>query len=400
MLFHLNPQNGVVNRCSAKRQCPYSDEFHYNSIAEARDAYERRMSNQVVNTMSKSSTSNAERIEELFLESRAAKRNMWKLANELKAAEGNPEALASVRWFQTVQKAKQLNFLATAKEREAERYMSSEERAQLQQRRDDQKALNQAKFEDWKRQQEKKNGPYNFHPDITSENEADANQVISSYSGMSTEDVKKQVDDLMATGMTRTEAYRHMWANMSLRTDKPLVSIDLEVAASQESGYVDKGPYSNIIEVGIVKRYPDGRVETMSFMSGVPQDFAKVHGTGAEHVHHISWDEIKDKEVFVNDPEKQTKVLSMLSDSVMVAHNAKFEIGQLQHNLFGFNALQANGLEVLDTRMVSTFFLPETPDNTNKSLVEASGQSYTGAHRALADAEMTLTALLKLKDVD
>lgn len=400
MLFHLNPENGVVNRCSAKQKCLYSDEFHYDSIAEAREAYERRMSNQIVNTMSKSSTSNAEQIEKLSQEARAAKRKMWKLVKELKTAEGNPEALASVRWFQMVQEAKRLNFLATAKERDAERHMSSEERNGLQQQRDDQKALNQAKFEDWKRQQEKKNGPYNFHPDITSENEADANQVISSYSGMSTEDVKKQVDDLMATGMTRTEAYRHMWANMSLRTDKPLVSIDLEVAASQESGYVDKGPYSNIIEVGIVKRYPDGRVETMSFMSGVPQDFAKVHGTGAEHVHHISWNEIKDQKVFVNDPEKQTKVLSMLSDSVMVAHNAKFEIGQLQHNLFGFNALQANGLEVLDTRMVSTFFLPETPDNTNKSLVEASGQSYTGAHRALADAEMTLTALLKLKDVD
>ena len=187
---------------------------------------------------------------------------------------------------------------------------------------------------------------------------------------------------------------------MKIRADKPLVSIDLEVAAPQDTSHVDLGPYSNIIEVGIVKRYPNGIVEKYSHLNGVPEDFEKVYGTGAEHIHNITVDEISGRPIFVNDVENAQKIIDMLSGGVMVAHNASYEVSQLTHNLFGFARMLNNkDIEVLDTRAVSMYFLPQTPNNSNQSFVESSGNVYENAHRALSDAEMTLSALLSLKGI-
>jgi len=42
--FHVNPQTGNTGECRAVYECPFGEENHYDSLEEARDAYEASMS--------------------------------------------------------------------------------------------------------------------------------------------------------------------------------------------------------------------------------------------------------------------------------------------------------------------------------------------------------------------
>lgn len=371
---------------------------HYESLSEARNSYEKDMSDMTIPAVSKVDTMK-KTPESLREQAKKARQHQWKLINTLKTAIGKPDKMEQSRWFILTQRAKTQGFRAAALEREAESLLSKEDQEAAQQIRDNKKAASEDSFENWKKEQERKNGPYNFHPDITDQTEPDVVSTISALSGVSDKDIKAKMFLKVQEGLSKTEAYRAIWEESEIRTDKPLTSIDLEVASPTDSSFVDKGPNSNIIEVGIVKRHLDGSIERHSFLNGVPEDFEKVYGTGAEHIHNISVDDIAGKQLFLDDVDNVNKMRDMLDGSVMVAHNAKYEIGQLQNNMFGFTSMLNTGrIEVLDTRTVCTYFLPQTSDNTNKSLVEASGNVYENAHRALNDAEMTLSALLSLKN--
>lgn len=236
------------------------------------------------------------------------------------------------------------------------------------------------------------------HPEIEGRHEWEAARALSAWTGRSVGEVKARARRLARTeGIDATTAYRRLWQTAPRRTDKPFVYLDLE-AAAPELGEVDRGPYSEVIEVGWVKEHPDGTVERHESLYGVHPDLLATDGTGAQHIHNISPEMVADRPRFVDDLDAQRELMAQLRGCVVVAHAAKYEDGQLGHNLRNWNFYRNRGdVEVLDTRAVSSYFMPDNPTNTNKAFVEATGGTYEGAHRALADAEMTRAALGRLK---
>lgn len=254
----------------------------------------------------------------------------------------------------------------------------------------------QAKWESWKAAQ----GEYDYHPAVNTRNERYYRSTIAAFSGFSDDDITERVAEYQAQGYSTTEAYRAVWGASPLRTDKPLIALDLEVASSTWGGNVDTGPYSSILEVGYIQRNPDGTEERESYLCGVPEDFLITDGTGAQAIHNITPAMVAGMTPFNDDAPRMISLRNRLRGSVLVAHNARYEVSQFEHNLPGFNKMLAQGdIEVLDTRNVSSFYLPDTPTNTNEDFVKAAGIEYVGAHRALEDAEMTLRALLRHKGI-
>ena len=78
----------------------------------------------------------------------------------------------------------------------------------------------------------------------------------------------------------------------------------------------------------------------------------------------------------------------------MVAHNAGFEKQWLAVNLKGFaEAIDKDGIRILDTRMLTWKFIMDAPDNTLESFAEYNGIPYEGAHAATQDTIIMMRAL-------
>lgn len=221
-------------------------------------------------------------------------------------------------------------------------------------------------------------------------------EVISAYTGKSKEEVEREIRDLMKEkGLDLHEANQEYWKKAKKRTDKPFVSLDLETAnpVNDKALQYDEGQSTHIIELGAIKTYPDGRVEKLDIMYGVPKEFEERHGAGFSNFHNIQVEDIQGKAEFTRNPENQKKIMEFLDGSVIMAHNAYFEEKQLTSSLRGFGGKVHNGdIEMICTRNYTRFFLPDTERNSNKDLTEAAGLKYEGAHRALQDATMTLDA--------
>lgn len=244
----------------------------------------------------------------------------------------------------------------------------------------------------------RKNNPnYNYHPEITDYNRSNCLNLMSAISGKSIEQIIKVRDKL--GNMTELEAYRYIMERVPLRTDKPIIALDLEAASPSlrdMKNQFDFGPRTEIIEVGYIKVWPDGKVKTYSKLFGVDPNLIKTNGTGREDVHNISPKDIEGLTRFVDDLEAQKEIYNDLKDSILLAHNARYEKGQLSHSLRGFNRLlKENRLEVIDTMHLSQFFMPQNENNTNEAFVTNTGGKYEEAHRAFADALMSLNAFMR-----
>lgn len=240
---------------------------------------------------------------------------------------------------------------------------------------------------------------FNPNPKITKNGEKSVSEVLSAWSGLTVEEVKEAAATRMEARKEKIhEAYQALWRELPVRSDKTLVSIDLETAAPITGG-VDMGPYSTIIEVGIVKRFPDGTFERKQRLYGVPDDLLEHSGTGAEDIHRITPEMVAGMKPLVSDRDAMAELIGEIRGSVLVAHNATFEKGQLSHSVPGFGeALRDGKIEVLDTMRVCKYFIT-TSTNTNKDFVEGTGGEYNGGHRAANDAAMTLNALMRHRGI-
>lgn len=247
------------------------------------------------------------------------------------------------------------------------------------------------------------NNPYNFHPDVDDTTRWQYEQVITSYSGMSKDEVKAAVAEKMKAGLNETEAHRELFKEVPLRSDKPIIMIDIETSGFRDAevlGKLDNGERSEILEVGYIVRYPDGSMKKVSDIYKTDEKLTNLVGTGFEDVHHISVDEMNEKGLqrLADNTEKQREIHDDLKGAVMIAHNANFERARLSHNVRGVGKLFDNKeIEILDTMHVSKFYMPDNERNTNQSFVENTGGEYTGAHRAYQDAWMSTNALFRLK---
>lgn len=451
--YHLNSKTGRVSLCEASvKDCPLGSKNHFETESEARNAYENSMNEAVFNGLKKSDRYRAIQLDSIRAHISKLNNQLESFDEYIKDREKNEkDFIGSGKWYDLVQDRKNVAYNIELSKIEEQEMMNDDERAEFN------KQANKAGFEEHSekivksktsgdnltiyhfdgtsssfltgkvsstndqemilqdsegnnhtvefkdiissRIQKASNKPYNYHPDIEGKSHTkNANKILQSAYGLDektiTEEIKKRKDE----GMTQTEAYRDLWNKSELRNDKNFVALDLETAGIRTT-QVDNGPYSTIIEVGYVKLDNDN-VSHNSELYGVPNNLLKSHGTGAENVHGISPDMIKGKELFVNNKEHQKKILNDLKGNVLIAHNANFEIQQLSHNLPGFKKAYDNGeIEILDTRVVSQYFLPEAESNTNESFVKATGGEYRNAHRAYSDAVMSLNALRKMKNL-
>lgn len=220
---------------------------------------------------------------------------------------------------------------------------------------------------------------------------------LSAFSGISVRELLEQVYFIMETEkVSRHTATQKLYLSLEKRQDKPFVYLDFETAARdvEDIGTVDQGHYSEIIEVGYIKQYPNGTSEENTFLLDMDETLKELAGTGAEHIHNISPDMIAGKQKF-SDPEIQEKMQEVLWDSVIVAHSAVFEDIQLTWNLRNYAMERSHGnIEVLDSKIMTAVFIHTENGNRNQDLVEVTGLQYgDDAHRALADAKMTMNAL-------
>jgi DNA polymerase III alpha subunit (gram-positive type) len=133
-------------------------------------------------------------------------------------------------------------------------------------------------------------------------------------------------------------------------------------------------------------------VDTFEALFSIPEEILDIRGTGAVDVHQIKPDDIRDKLPFEH-PDVQRKVLGMLKDRVLLAHNAGFEDRFLIQNLDGYAEMD---IPVIDSVKLSKMFVPETPNNKLETLAPAMGVPYTNGHRALHDAEVNADAYYPL----
>lgn len=412
--FHVNPATGGISRCRAETQpCPFGGESgtenHFDSIAAAKAGYEDSMKDSTFTSHSKqegdpgviaAEVQDSPELAEAKVKL-AKSISKWKsLDKRLKGGEKNPNFKFTKTWYGLVQERKDAYYNMRVAYEDRHQAFPEEERLRRESEALSEKEKDAERLEAWKARKEAENGPFEFHPPIEGATEAEAQQVLMSFSGMAREDIEEKVASEEANGLSRTAAYRKIWSEAHLRSDKPLVMLDLEVAAPMIRNRVDTGPYSSIIEVGYIKRWPDGRIEEDSYLCGVPDNLHATEGTGAEHIHNISSEMVKGKTPFTQDAARQKKLLDTLKGSVLVAHNASYEASQFSHNLPGFNsAIDRKQIEILDTRHVVKCFMPETENNSNQAFVQATGSSYEGAHRALDDARMTMAALFNHKGI-
>lgn len=407
--FHINPSTGGISRCRATtQQCPFGGESgrenHFESISEAKTHFEQMMASKqfpVITRVHDPIISEPTLADVVRDQINTLAKEWEKLDSRIREEEKRNYAVKlTENWYRAIQRRKDLWFKKAHLEQTELTLLPPEIAAEKIKAAETERKRLIANREAWFAKQDARNGPFNFHPPIEGNVTRDAYKAITAFTGKSQETIENEVEGLIAVGLTQTEAFRAVWNTSPLRTDKPLVAVDLEVASPMIKGRVDTGPYSNIIEVGWVKRWPDGKIEEGSYLCGIPEDFAAVEGTGAEHIHNISPEMVAGLPTFVRDEEKLVKLRDVLTGSVMVAHSARYETSQFKHNLPGFASMLDRGIvEVLDTQQVTRLFVPTTEANSNKNLVEATGGVYEGAHRALEDAKMTLIALLTLKGV-
>lgn len=249
-------------------------------------------------------------------------------------------------------------------------------------------------FEEWKAKQNAASGKEYVHQPNPSMNDDyhynKAKRLLSSFTGRPAREVDRRTQDLMnEQGMDRHQAMQELWATANIRTDKPFVFIDFETACRtyDDIGTVDTGQYSDIIEVGYEKVFPDGRVETDTFLLDADENLKKLAGTGAQQVHNISEEMIEGKPKF-SDTSIQEQMLSVVNNSVLVAHQVNFENTQLSYSLKGY---AGRWRDTLDTKDVMTYFIktPEGAGNRMQDMVHLTGGTYGDeAHRALADVQM------------
>ncbi|MFD4421400.1 exonuclease domain-containing protein [Agromyces sp. NPDC058484] len=142
--------------------------------------------------------------------------------------------------------------------------------------------------------------------------------------------------------------------------------------------------HDRIVEIGVVHVNPEGRITgRWETLVNPGRDL------GAQHVHGIRATDVLDAPTFA---EVAGHLVELLRGRVIVAHNARFDIGFLIAELerAGYDGVE--GAEALCTMLLAREFLP----GAGRSLADccdACGIRLEGAHRALVDAVATAELL-------
>lgn len=405
--YHIN-KHGVPAPCKAQKgNCPYGgNESHYDNLEDAQKAAAEKLESEYgifkelkynYDSSLKEKYPNLndyqlEKVQEYYDKELEIQKEVTDLVNS------SPEYMGTDEYFERVQRVR----AEALKKYELGREMNEILEGQYQEEiKED--LSNKIKENVGESPNTRKEGVYHASPEISEETfEEDVGEVFTSYSGKSMDTVKREIKELQEKrgNISFNEAAHEYWAKLERRTDKPIVSLDFETAnPTNDNGLeYDNGQLTYIIDVGAIKTYPDGRQERLEFYAGVPESFAKTHGTGFQDLHNIAPETIKGLPELTGS-ENGKKLADFLDGSVIMAHNAAFEIKQLTNSIPGIRKkINSGEIEVLDTWKFTKYLVPETPRNSNKNLVEAAGLEYKNAHRGMADAEMTMNAFNIIKE--
>lgn len=259
----------------------------------------------------------------------------------------------------------------------------------------------------------KKRGSFKsfFDKALYSDNIETTVRQFSAWSDLSHEDAEAYLTSLRSQrgyGMDEkiVEAFKQFGPDTWTR-DR--VYVDIETSGSSPKS-------GEVIEVGLVRVNPAGEVvfryhERYGLLDERVLD---ISGTGMEELHHISPEDIRGKRNFRH-PEVQAIMSEHLNDPnvVMVAHNESFERRWFNETVDGFYELHSldsakyvkgqfdymyNGgervdtLTTQDTMYTARYLAHHTDNNKLATFTEGNGVPYIDAHRADADAEMTMEA--------
>ena len=164
--------------------------------------------------------------------------------------------------------------------------------------------------------------------------------------------------------------------------DTPITAIDFETTGLS----VDHG--DRAIEVALVKHYPNGEVEHWDALIN-PQTAIPLK---TQAIHNITDAMVENAPTF---DQIYPQLKRLIANSIVVAHNAPFDIGFLhsecrQHNL----PYPING-PVLDTLMMARYLFG-LPRCNLTSVATRFGLIVHNAHRAMFDARNTLHSFLQM----
>jgi len=176
-----------------------------------------------------------------------------------------------------------------------------------------------------------------------------------------------------------------------LKNSRAIASIDLETAGPVgRDGFEPQN--GRIIEVGIVSYNSKGKeLNRYSQLIKPEQAFLDSNGTGAEHIHQISAEDIKNSPSWNN---VQGKVSQNLEGKILLAQNANFEYRWLNYHLNGFSKDKTT--PIIDTLDMSRKHL-DLQNHQLATICGAVGVKYTEGHRATHDALVTGEAYFALK---
>ena len=144
--------------------------------------------------------------------------------------------------------------------------------------------------------------------------------------------------------------------------------------------HVEKG--HNIIEIALVKHNPDGSCEEWSTLIKPTKRIAPSN----QAIHGISPSMVQDAPTF---DQIYAELQAFIKDCVLVAHNAKFDIGFLVEEAKRNNLEQISDAQVIDTLKLSRRFFG-FPRNNLSVVAHRFHLMTPHAHRALPDARNTM----------
>ena len=148
----------------------------------------------------------------------------------------------------------------------------------------------------------------------------------------------------------------------------------------------------NIIEFGCV----DSEGNEYDELFSPSERQLEANGVGLTELHNITEKMVNGKPTFIS---QSSQILDMMMGKTILVHNKGFELNWFRQQIEGFEEAEEEGqIQVADTMHICQKFCP-TERNRLKDFVEYTGGEYKDAHRSSKDAEMTLEALKRWREM-
>lgn len=219
-------------------------------------------------------------------------------------------------------------------------------------------------------------------------------KMVSNLNGESPDDILERLRDNLPADKKQWDKQTMEKAMVKTIHDSDVSNVTAVVKDTEVNSFNKK--VGNIIEDAetVVNMSTGEIISSSGELFGLPPAIYDTLGTGAEEVHNITREMVKDKPLYGEENPNRTTDFIMENGGVMVAHNSQFEIGYYMSNEPKFAKAYANGdIRVVDTMDYARYTMPSAKTNKLEDFANNNGVAYRNAHRAEMDTQMTATAL-------